>query len=489
MVLFTGILFHGGWAQEDRQPVVAGQFYPAGPEKLSSELAGLFERSADRQLEDVIAIISPHAGYVFSGQVAASSFRQLDPDKAYDNVFVLASSHQMSFEGGSIYSEGDYLTPLGKVKVNKELAEELIRENDVFSGRKDAHQYEHSLEVQLPFLQYHLHGDFRIVPVIIGAQEYSTCEKLAAALKPFLNEKNLFVVSTDFSHYPDYDDARLIDKLTAEAILSNDPVKFIQTLRENKQKKIRGLSTSLCGWSSVLTLMYMTGDTDAGYHLIEYRNSGDVSPYGDKERVVGYCSIAVTASEKKSASSYLSEEEKVQLIDLARTTLETYVNSGKILDFNRGAEFPGRLQDTAGAFVTLKKEGKLRGCIGRFESDEPLWKVIQEMTIAAASEDYRFPDVKIDELDDIDIEISVLTPLRQIYGIDEIEIGRHGIYMKKGYHSGTLLPQVPVERKWCLEEFLGYCARDKARIGWDGWKDAELFVYESFIFGEKARKH
>ena len=160
-----------------------------------------------KQSENVLAIIAPHAGYVFSGEVAASSFNQIDPDKKYENIFILASSHRMSFEGASIYNKGNYVTPLGTVKVNLELANKLLKENPVFTDKADAHIYEHSLEVQLPFLQYKLKTEFQIIPIILGTQSASTSKKIADALKPYLNEKNLFVISSDFSHYPSYEDA------------------------------------------------------------------------------------------------------------------------------------------------------------------------------------------------------------------------------------------------------------------------------------------
>jgi AmmeMemoRadiSam system protein A len=145
----------------------------------------------------------------------------------------------------------------------------------------------------------------------------------------------------------------------------------------------------------------------------------------------------------------------------------------------------------SGAFVTLKEKGDLRGCIGRFISDEPLYKVVQEMAIASSTEDTRFPRVESKEIDELEIEISVLSPMKKIHSIDEIELGKHGIYIKKGYYSGTFLPQVATETGWTKEEFLGHCARDKAGIGWDGWKDAEIYTYEADVFSEKeinARK-
>jgi hypothetical protein len=238
----------------DRQPAVAGSFYPANQEELNATLKQLFTNAVpSKDIQNVIAVISPHAGYVFSGEVAASSFNQIDPTKEYENIFVLGSSHYIAFEGASIYSQGNFITPLGTVKVNTELADQLVKNNSIFSNRADAHAREHSLEVQLPFLQYRLKKDFKIVPIILGTQSPQTCKRIAEALRPYLNTKNLFVISTDFSHYPSYADANKVDKATADAILTNLPENLIRSMASYEQKGISNLATCLCGWTSVLT--------------------------------------------------------------------------------------------------------------------------------------------------------------------------------------------------------------------------------------------
>ncbi|MDI6766981.1 MAG: AmmeMemoRadiSam system protein B [Bacteroidota bacterium] len=468
----------------DRQPAVAGQFYPSNPDELRSTLKGLFSKAIpSKNLTDIIGIISPHAGYVFSGVVAASAFNQVDPSKIYENIFILASSHYIGFEGASIYDQGDYITPLGKVKVNKQLVEQLIKKYDFFSNRTDAHAREHSLEVQLPFLQYVLKKDFQIIPIVIGTQNSETCRKIAGALKHYLNPNNLFVISTDYSHYPTYDDAVKVDKVTADAIVSNSPEKLLAAMNANELKGISNLSTSLCGWTSVLTLLYMTqGSENISFTPIQYKNSGD-SKYGEKARVVGYNAIAISLKEKKAQFS-LSEKDKKDLLAIARNTVAQYVKERKVPDVD-ATKLSDNIKTHCGAFVTLHKHGELRGCIGRFEPTEPLYKVVQQMAVAASTEDYRFQSVKSNEIKDLDIEISVLTPMKKINSIDEIELGKHGIYIKKGNRGGTFLPQVAKETGWTREEFLGHCAQDKAGIGWDGWKDADIFIYEALVFSEK----
>jgi AmmeMemoRadiSam system protein B/AmmeMemoRadiSam system protein A len=475
--------------QVDRQPAVAGQFYPGSETELRSMLKGLFSRAApSKGLKNVVAVIAPHAGYVFSGEVAASSFNQIDLTKHYDNIFVLGPSHHVAFDGGAIYSKGDFITPLGRVKVNTRLAQELIDKNDIFVSRDDAHLAEHSVEVQLPFLQYRLGKDFSIVPIVVGASSPESCRKIAEALRPFFNLNNLFVISTDFSHYPPYDDAVRADKRTADAIVSRSPENLINAMRSNANAGIPNFATSLCGWPCVLTLLYLVED-DPGIEMsiIRYRNSGD-SEYGQKNQVVGYCAIAVSLKEKKESDRYdFNEQEKKTLLQIARGAVAHYVKNRGVDEID-ATTLPAALKARCGAFVTLREKDALRGCIGRFDAAEPLYRVVQQMAVAAATQDYRFPPVEPQELDRLEIEISVLTPLRKIASIDEIQLGRDGIYIKKGMKAGTFLPEVATETGWSREEFLGHCAQDKAGIGWDGWKDAEIYVYEAKVFGEKDLK-
>lgn len=471
--------------KEDRKPVFAGQFYPFDKVELENTLNELFKSALPRQNdEEVLAIISPHAGYVYSGEVAATSFNQIDENKNYQNIFILASSHRIAFEGASIYNYGDFITPLGNIKVNLELANKLVNENSIFSNRKDAHSSEHSLEVQLPFLQFVMKKDFQIIPIVIGAQTVETCEKIAEALKPYFNENNLFIISTDFSHYPSYNDAKIIDSLTADGICSNSANILINTLKLNARKNVPELATSLCGWSSVLTLLFITEKMDnINFKKLLYKNSGD-SKIGDKNKVVGYYSIILTKNNMEEEMGFqLNEDEKKELLKIARNTIEEYLENGKIpeIDVSKLSE---NLKTKCGAFVTLHKNGDLRGCIGRFDASLPLYLVVQNMAIAASTQDPRFYPVTLDELDECELEISVLTPMKKINSIDEIQLGKHGIYIKKGYSTGTFLPQVATETGWTKEEFLGHCAQDKAGIGWNGWKDADIYIYEALVFSE-----
>ncbi|MBI5540597.1 MAG: AmmeMemoRadiSam system protein B [Bacteroidia bacterium] len=470
---------------KNRKAYVAGKFYPEEKTELLQELKKHFANAKPNLTNNTIAVISPHAGYVFSGQVAASAFNQIEINNNYENVFILASSHVMAFDGVSVYCDGNYETPLGEITVNTTLAKKLVLENsELIHNYPQAHYTEHSIEVQLPFLQYKLEKKLQIVPIILGTDNPADCKKLAEILKPYFNSKNLFIVSSDFSHYPSYNDAQKSDMATASAILTNNPNELVTAIANNRKAKTGGLVTSLCGWTSVLTLMYMTeNNSDFIYSEIQYQNSGD-SPYGDKVKVVGYHAIAISkqiTNKKDKITFSLSQSEKTTLLKLARNTIKNYLENSKDSTIY---DYTANLKTSCGAFVTLHKNGKLRGCIGSFSQDSALYKIIQNMAISSAIHDSRFSQVIASELDSIKIEISVLTPLKKINSLDEFELGRHGIYIKQGRNSGTFLPQVASETNWTKEEFIGHCSRDKAGIGWDGWKNAELYVYEAIIFAE-----
>lgn len=478
----------------DRQPVAAGRFYSANKETLTNDLSKMFGacvKPASRL--KVRAIISPHAGYIYSGRIAASAFSEIDRDATYKNIFVIGSSHIMAFDGASVYDAGDYLTPLGRVVVNKEIASKLKNENKLFDFTTTAHLQEHSLEVQMPFIQYHFTKEIPVIPVIIATNNIQTIKKMAEILKPYFTPDNLFVISSDFSHYPSYKTATEVDNATAEAIISGSPQKFIEVLRKNEQIDDPGLVTSMCGWTSGLLLLYLAeGDHNLEFRKVDYCNSGD-SQYGSKDEVVGYNAIILTEKESRSQSTkHLSDEirfsssERDQLITLARENIRSLLFTNKRTTVNT-EKLPEIFKKPLGAFVTLKIHGTLRGCIGRFISSEPLYQVVLESSESSAFEDPRFSPLTKDELPESDIEITVLGPLKKINNINEIVLGRHGIYITKDNMSGTMLPQVAIENHWTVEQFLGYTSRDKAGIGWDGWKNADIYIYEGIVLEERKK--
>ncbi len=465
-------------SERNRKPAYAGQFYPGTKQELEYQLNQLFKNLQQPEPNNYLrAIIAPHAGYIYSGSVAASAYNQIGANTRFKRVFVLASSHHYQFEGAAVFTDGNYLTPLGEVEVDKELTARLTESSELFHNKPEAHHHEHSLEVQLPFLQYKLGNSFSLVPVILGTANPEETKLIAAILKPFFTRENLFVISTDFSHYPEFEDACYIDLLTADAVCTNQPEKLLQTLGSNRKKNIRNLSTSMCGWTSVLTLLHLTKNENVEFHKIEYQNSGTSQLYGDKSRVVGYWSISATES---GEPFQISEEEKKEMLLKAHEVVNRYLATGK-RGKTLGTDTDGILNQQIGAFVSVYVLDDLRGCIGNFAGKNSLNEVVQ-MSAFSAAKDERFERLQPEEIREIRIEISVLSPLKKIQSIDEIEIGRHGIYLKKGLHTGTFLPQVALRTGWSLEEFLGHCARDKAGLDWEGWKTAEIFTYEAIAF-------
>ena len=467
---------------QQSEPVVrpatqANRFYTGDARELSEEVDSFLALHRGATIyHHVAAVIVPHAGYYFSGRVAASAYMSVPADQPYKRIFLLGPSHHEWLDGASVNTEADYYaTPLGNVKVDRETARSISDADSVFSYQPKAHDREHCLEVQLPFLQRRFGDVPPIVPIIISTNDFNKLKRIAHVLKPYFTEENLFVISSDFSHYPSYEDACEVDALTGKAIETGSVEAFIAALEQNARSGKRNLATSACGELAIATLMLMMDGSYEVKHLM-YQNSGDAESH-DHSRVVGYHSFAIVR--KSDAGFALSDDEKRLLKEIALTSIKDSL-AGK--EISHSSPLTTHLSAKCGAFVSLHKHGRLRGCIGHFGEDIPLHEIVAEMARAAAFEDPRFMPVTADELADIDIEISVLTPMRRIESLDEFELHHHGIYIRKGYRSGTFLPQVADEVNWTKEEFVSHCAQDKAGIGWDGWKDAELYVYEAIVF-------
>jgi AmmeMemoRadiSam system protein B len=277
-----------------RRPVVAGQFYTEDPECLAAEIDGFLERATQEPLPgEVLALIAPHAGYMFSGQVAGYAYRQVR-QKSFSSAVVVAPSHRTAFAGASVYHQGGYQTPLGLVPVNAPLASTIMSRWDRLNYYPQAHALEHSLEVQLPFLQRAL-GQFQLVPVIMGDQDLSTCQMLAGALASALKGENvLLVASSDLSHYHSYDQAVELDKVILEAVKAFDAEKLHRALWDGKGEA--------CGGGPMVTVMLaarMLGADRAD--VLRYANSGDVT--GDRGHVVGYMAAAIYRSPQAAGAS------------------------------------------------------------------------------------------------------------------------------------------------------------------------------------------
>jgi len=471
-----------------RKPAVSGKFYPANKDELSSTINNFILEAELLTIEgEIKGLIVPHAGYQFSGQVAAYAYKTLEK-QAIDTIILIGPSHYEQFEGASVYSKGYYETPLGKIKVDEKVAQKVIDSSKKISFRESIHIDEHSLEVQLPFLQKVLNNDFKIVPIIIGNQS-KTVDILIKALKQVIDKNTLIIASSDLSHYPSYEDAKYADNKVIKAILTKNKADLKQSISELMQENIPNLQTCACGQEAIEVLMELMKGKEA--RLLKYANSADsFAGKNTKERVVGYSAIAFF--EKKEAKKENKAEieiefsnlEKEKLLAIAKSAVEIYIRQGKTVQLS--SEFTN-LEKHLGAFVTLRKYGQLRGCIGSFVSNQPLYLVIRDMAIAAATQDARFNAVKEDELDDLEYEISILSPLKKVSNWKEIEIGKHGVQIRKGINSGVFLPQVATDNNWDLETFLSTLCEQKAGLPANCFKDSntDLYVFTAKIFQEQ----
>jgi len=477
-----------------REPAVAGSFYPSDKAELDLMIDEFFEKAELPKLGgNISALIVSHAGYEYSGQVAAYAYKALI-GKKIDTVVLIGNSHQEYFDGISVYESGYFRTPLGDIEVDADFAKKLIDSNPKIKFYEKAHLQEHSLEVQLPFLQKALSApsgrDWKIVPIILGNQT-NTVDILIEALKNLIDENTLIIASSDLSHYPSYKDAQYSDNKVIQAILTGKRENLRKTISDLEKENIPNLQTCACGHDAIEVVMGLFGDKNI--KLLKYANSGDVSvgdpPAGeaDKSQVVGYASIVFMDSE-------LSEIEQKKLLDFARQAVETYVKTGKIIEVE---ENNPNLNQHRGAFVTLQKNGELRGCIGIFSTQggpasggEPLYKTVIDMAISAAVHDPRFNPVNKDELDKLEYEVSVLSPLQKVNSYKDVEIGKHGVEIVKNSKKGVFLPQVATENNWDKETFLSILCSQKAGLSADCYKDknTEIYVFTAQIFGDKDVK-
>lgn len=460
-----------------REAKVAGEFYPDD----ANELRGLIQELLKRQPEPANkrkprVLIVPHAGYQYSGLIAANAYKQLQ-GASYDGVVVVAFTHRQQFPGSSVDTREAYSTPLGEIPVQQEAAA-VLRSYPGIGFVESAHAGgEHSLEVELPFLQVAL-GRFRLVPVLMGGVGLKEAEQLAAALKGLSRLGDyLFVFSSDLSHYHSYDEANRIDERTINAILQESP-QALSRLFENSQ-------VEACGRGPIITSLILAGKL--GYlrrELLYHANSGDT--WGQAAKVVGYAAIGMYEQEAKAPPGRISQAAGRQLVKAARLALNAQLNPEKYKNrtVNLGLSGTADLDRPRGIFVTLRKQGELRGCIGRIQANEPLRKLLPAVALDAALRDHRFSPVTAQELPDVQIEVSVLTPPVKVNAPSDIVPGRDGVVLEAEGHSGVFLPQVWDETGWTRVEFLRELARQKAGLSPDAWQQASLYAFQAQVFEE-----
>ncbi|MBM3293132.1 MAG: AmmeMemoRadiSam system protein B [Candidatus Aminicenantes bacterium] len=469
MLLIIGAGTAGG--QGLRPPVWAGQFYDADPSRLGASIEAFLSAAAPSAPPgEVKALIVPHAGYVYSGPTAGFGYK-LVRGKDVETVVILGPSHRIGFHGASIWPDGGYATPLGPAAVDAEAAS-LLTKAGGFVFVPEAHAEEHSVEVQVPFIQKTL-PKAKIVPVVLGYPSEPTIRRLAAALAELSRSRRILVVaSTDLSHFLSREKAGELDRETVEMIRG---MKTGPLLRDIQRPE----SNRMCGGAAVLTaLLYAEKEGRPRVEIL--RTADSTEGGGPADRVVGYMAAAVMAGGPTPEPPFsLSAGEKKDLLRLARKAVETYVRSGEIVD-DEGAN--PNFRTPRAAFVTLKKDGQLRGCVGHAEPVLPLSQNVIRCAVFAATQDPRFPPVSAAELRFLSYEISVLTPLRKIDDPRLVRVGRHGLVVVHDESRGLLLPQVAAENGWRREEFLAQACL-KAGLPADAWrKGAEIYVFEALVF-------
>ncbi|MFA4981747.1 MAG: AmmeMemoRadiSam system protein B [Candidatus Omnitrophota bacterium] len=474
IVFFASIVF----AENVKKADLAGTWYTGSGQALENELKGYLAGASPEKVDGrIFAVISPHAGYRYSGPIAAYSFKAAQTTNP-KTVIVIGFAHRRSFNGISIYERGNFRTPLGDIQIDEELARDIAAKNKSMRFYPEAFSEENSIEMQIPFIQAAFKGA-KIVPIAFGGQSLGDASILADALAKVLKDRNdyLIVASTDLSHYHPYEEANAIDR---HLINTLNKMKAVELYDEAGMK-----ICELCGVMPVTaTLLAAEKLGFDRIKVLRYANSGDTA--GAKESVVGYLSAAIYREEKKDerGAPMLNDAQRKKLLAIARESITSFVRDGKRKSFT---ESDPVLNQEMGAFVTLHESGELRGCIGNMAGHGPLYRTVADMAIEAATGDPRFSTLSPAEIDKIDIEISVLSPLKKVASYKEVEIPGHGVVVRSGYRSGVYLPQVADETGWSRDEFLTSLCSHKAGLSPDAWKDpsTEILVFSAEVFGEK----
>jgi AmmeMemoRadiSam system protein B/AmmeMemoRadiSam system protein A len=493
-----------------RRAQVAGSWYPGGKEQLAAAVDAMLAEAKPPKLDGkIVALISPHAGYRFSGKAAATGYALLR-GQDIRRVIVLAISHHVPLRGASIPDVTHFETPLGLIPLDA-AAVARLRKSPVVDSVERAEMEEHSLEMQLPLLQRVL-PSFTLVPILVGQMRDAEQAELATALAEIVDEHTLVVASSDFTHRGEnYGYEVPAGKGTIQERLARiDDVSVEQILKLRRRGLLEHADrtgTTICGLQPIALLLELLSKFPGmrGQVVSRY-TSGDVT--NDWSSSVTYVDVAFNGKwPERSILEHaraggekmfpLSEQDRAALLKLARASLEASVRKhGFDPAAKKEVPLTPSLERKAGAFVTLKckmsDDGRclgrgddLRGCIGTIDPSDSVYDTVARRAASAALEDTRFPhEVTPEELPFITIEISVLTPPEPVKSADEIVIGKHGIILIAGWNRATFLPQVAPEQGWDRETTLRHLSR-KAGLADDGWKKAEFKVYEAIVFGER----
>lgn len=469
-----------------RPPTVAGIFYPEKAEELQKEIYKYLDTNERKNIPDeIIGMVAPHAGYIYSGWVAGKAYRELI-GRTYDAIIILAPSHHKRFRGASIFNGDAYSTPLGLVNIDLELSIEIAKQHPLINLSLNGHDWkdslnEHSIEVQLPFLQVVLPG-VPIVPISIGTQDDSTISAVSHSLIEAVKntgKKVLIIASTDLSHYHNFEQARKLDLQFVNSFKRYDYFKLKVELDSN--------NIEACGGAPVVIAMIASEHLGATMSLPVFYATSANSPYAraSKDRVVGYFSGLMIKGPYDFFEIELPLDDMIKqdIINRARQGLEL---AAKNLESMPVQYIPTKLNVELAAFVTLKKDGKLRGCMGHTYPKDVLPIEIERAAFLAASRDFRFDKVTESELDSIKVEVTILSRFKRIFDPKDIIIGKHGVYIRNGNRSGLFLPNVATEQNWDLEELLVNLCK-KANLATDMLKhpDTELYIFNAIKISEE----
>ncbi len=499
-----------------RPSAIAGDWYPGDRALASVEIEQLLLDAASAPVLPAkpAAILVPHAGWRWSGPVAAAAFRTLHRGD-FTRVVVLGPSHHAAFEGFSVTDAEAYETPLGTVPICRE-ALDALRDGKLVRTVAGAEDREHSLEIELPFLQKTL-GSFCLVPVVVGETTAESQKTMAGKLAGLRDGKTLFVFSSDFTHYgPRYgyapfgpsgraagNEIRAQNDRAIGFILKKDAAGFRKFLDET--------GDTICGRNGIGVLLELLPriSPKAEPVLLARYASLDI-PRVEGDDSVTYVAIAFAEGRppagkpmekppvRESCSPDSPPFEEAfgrQLVRLARATIETQLLGTDAMDVALAALPRGRrdLDLLRGVFVTLNRTdpaeierlGKLRGCVGQIFPVLPLRQAVAYAAVSAAIHDGRFPTVEPAELGKLEVELTLLSPPKTVASWKEIKLGTHGIVIEKSGRRAVFLPQVPGEEGWTIEETLGHLSR-KAGLPADAWKDGAAFsVFTGQIFHER----
>jgi len=463
----------------------AGMWYPADANSLREAVDGYLSLTESVVPNKPVALIVPHAGYAYSGPVAGAMYATLEGHR-YDRVIVLGLSHGTMLRGASVLSVDAYETPLGRTPADIEVRAKLL-DCPVVTEQPAAHRNEHSAENQLPMLQRAL-GEFELVEMLVGEMTDEERVVLARALRDLIDEETLLVVSSDFTHYGrNFGYAPFSDRVPERLQALNDAA--VQEILEvdvpGWDLFLRDTQATICGRNPIsLLLETLYPYDDIAGRRIAFATSGEKT--GDYTNSVTYAGIAFWR-----IGEGLNRDERQTLLQLARNTATDYLagNSPPSVDVNSYHLTP-RLASLGAAFVTLRNDGELRGCIGHIMSVVPLYHSVAENAYRACIDPrFRQQPVTLHEAPDLEIEVSVLTPMRRLLDPEKVRVGTDGLLIVSGRNRGVLLPQVPIEQGWGREEFLaGACL--KAGLPADAWRDpnTEIYRFSAQVFGEAENR-